>query len=112
MRPNANVTPSTVQTKRLRRSAHSSVPNRIAHEDQRAAHGRRAGLGQMRLRPVVAHHLADLVARQPRDHLRADDQRERERGDRREDRAERQVREDVEARVPGRELLCEPVEHG
>jgi hypothetical protein len=37
-------------------------------DDQGAAHGGRAGLGQMRARPVVAHHLADLVARQARDH--------------------------------------------
>jgi hypothetical protein len=29
-------------------------------EDQHAAHRRRAGLGEMRLRAVVAHHLADL----------------------------------------------------
>ena len=45
-------------------------------EDQRAAHGRRAGLGQMRVRPVVAHHLADLVARQARDHRRSDEERQ------------------------------------
>ena len=43
-------------------------------EDQRAAHRRRPGLGQVRLRAVVAHRLPDAHPRQPRDHPRPDDE--------------------------------------
>jgi len=44
------------------------------HDDQRAAHRRRAGLGQVRLRAVIAHCLPDLHPRKPRDHPRPDDE--------------------------------------
>ena len=63
------------------------------------------------LRPVVAHHLADLAALQALDHPRPDEHGQRERGDHREDRAHGQVREDVESRVVRRQLFGEPVEH-
>ena len=43
-------------------------------QDQRAAHGRRAGLDQMGLRPVVAHRLADLLLGQPADDARTGDE--------------------------------------
>ena len=43
-------------------------------EDERPAHGRRAGFHQVRLRPVVAHRLADLERSEPADHPRADDE--------------------------------------
>ena len=95
MAPKPTVTPSVIQTKRLRRSAHSSVLISDGDDDQRAAHGRRAGLGQMRARPVVAHHLADLVARQARDHRRARPAAPAQRRHHRQDRAQRQVREHV-----------------
>ena len=54
--------------------------DRDRHQDQRAAHRRRAGLDEMRLRTVVAHRLADLHPRQPRDHARPDDERDDQRG--------------------------------
>ena len=66
------------------------------HQDQRAAHRRRAGLGQMRARALLAHCLADLVRRQLADHVRPEDQRNRERREAGEHRAQRDVVEDVE----------------
>ena len=94
--PKPSVTSSTTQTKRLSRSPHSSVVIDDRHQDQRAAHRRRAGLDEVRLRAVVAHRLADLHPRQPRDHPRADDERDDERGHRRQHRAQRDVAEHVE----------------
>ncbi len=93
------VTSSTTQRKRLERSPHSSVVNPIDEQDQRAAHGRRAGLGEVRLRTVVAHRLADLVGGELADHQRAEDQRDRERGEAGEHRAQRDVVEHVEQRA-------------
>jgi hypothetical protein len=65
-------------------------------QDQRAAHGRRAGLGQVRLRAVVAHRLADLLLRQPADHRRAEEEGDHQRRHRRQHGAQRDVVEDVE----------------
>ena len=84
--------------KRFDRSPHSSVVTHDRHQDQRAAHGRRAGLGEVRLRPVVAHRLADLVGGELADHVGPEDQRHRERGEAGEHRAQRDVVEDVEQR--------------
>ena len=90
-------------------------PQQRAHErgdqDQRAAHGRRAGLEQVGRRAVVAHHLTDLVARQARDHRGTDEQRQPERGGGRENGAEREVRKHVQAADVAGELLCDPVQH-
>ena len=82
--------------------------DRDRHQDQRAAHRRRAGLGEVRLRAVVAHRLADLHPRQPGDHPRADDERDEERRHAREHRAQRDVAEDVERADVLREQLGEP----
>ena len=60
MAPKPSVTHSTIQTKRFDRSNHSSVAMAIDEQDQHAAHGRRAALGQVRLHAVAAHRLADL----------------------------------------------------
>ena len=65
-------------------------------QDQRAAHGRRAGLGEVRLRAVLADRLAALERGQPADHRRAPPQRQRQRGQRAEDAAEGEVAEQPE----------------
>ena len=81
-------------------------------DDQRAAHGRRAGLRQMRSRPFIAHHLADLVARQPRDHRRADQQRHATAPTSRPgSRAASGTRTRGRRRVVYRQQLRDPVEH-
>ena len=97
--PKASVTSSTTHTKRLRQVAPEQRRDRDRHQDQRAAHGRRAGLGQVRLRAVVAHRLADLVGGELADHVGPEDQRDRERGEAGEHRAQRDVAEDVEQRA-------------
>src|SRR6185436_16752935 len=80
-------------------------------QDQRAAHRRRARLGQMRLRSVVAHRLADLVRGELADHVRPQDQRDRERGKTGEHRAQRDVVEDVEQTYFARQPLGEFEQH-
>ncbi len=80
-------------------------------QDQRAAHRRRAGLDEVRLRPVVAHRLADLHPRQPGDHLRPDEERDQERGHARQHRAQREVAEDVERADVLRQELGQPEQH-
>jgi hypothetical protein len=77
-------------------------------QDQRAAHGRRASLGEMGLRAVVTHHLSDLVLRQLADQRRADGEADRERGQHAENRAQGLIAKDVE----GRDVLRQPVEQG
>src|SRR5690606_21873350 len=74
-------------------------------QDERSAHRRRAGLGEVRARAVVAHGLADLVGRQLADHVRAEPDRDRERREAREDRPQRDVVEDVEDAG----VLCQPL---
>src|SRR6185295_12489954 len=75
------------------------------HQDQRAAHGRRAGLGEVRARALLAHRLADLVRGELADHVGAENQRHRERGEAGEHRAQRDVVEHVEQP----EILGEPL---
>src|SRR4051812_11697196 len=59
----------------------------------------------MRARPVVAHRLADLVRGELADHVGSEDERDGERGQAREHRAQRDVVEDVEeAHVLGQPL--------
>ncbi len=65
-------------------------------QNQRAAHGRRAGLGQMRLGAVIAHRLPDLVRGQPSDHARPDDESDDQRSKAGQHRTQRDVIEHVE----------------
>ena len=85
--------------------------HRDRHQDQRAAHRRRARLHEVRLRPVVAHGLADLHPRQPDDDLRADDERDQERRHAAQHGAQREVAEDVERADVLRQELGQPQEH-
>ncbi len=80
-------------------------------QDQRAAHGRRAGLDQMRLRTVVTHGLADLVLGQLANQARADDEGDDERRQRRQHCAQRDVVEDIECAYVLRQPLCELKQH-
>ena len=74
-------------------------------QDQRPAHSGRARLGQVRLGAVVAHRLADFVGGELADHVGPEDQRDRERREASQHRAQREVVEDVEqAHVPGEPL--------
>ncbi len=65
-------------------------------QNQRAAHRRRAGLGQMRLRAILPHRLADFQCSEAADDPRSGRQADQHRGCRGEHRSQRQVREDVE----------------
>ena len=80
-------------------------------QDQRAAHGRRSRLGEVRLRAVVAHCLADLVGGELADHVRPEDQGDRKRGQAGQHRAQRDVVEDVEQTHVSGEPLGEFQEH-
>ena len=108
----AKVTPSTVHTKRLRRSAHSSVLTSDGHQDQRAAHGRRAGLGQMRSadrrRAPPGRSGSATGARSSPDRPAARSPAPTDHG---QDGAERQVGKHVKAVNAAGELLCDPVQH-
>ncbi|KAI3478036.1 hypothetical protein L1887_60088 [Cichorium endivia] len=90
-------------------------PEQRAHadggEDQRTAHGRGAGLGQVRLRAVVAHGLADLADLQGTDHPRAQPQGQRQRGQHTQDPAQGQVLEDREAFVELLQVLSQQQQH-
>ncbi len=68
MAPKASVENTAIQTKGLAGSDHSTVGSRMAMHDEHAAHGGRAGLLQVRLRPVLANVLADLELAQLLDH--------------------------------------------
>ena len=70
-----NVTPSTTQTKRFDRSAHSSVLTKIAMRISMPPMVGVPALEKWRLRPVVAHHLADLAEPELLDHPRPEQQR-------------------------------------
>jgi len=66
-------------------------------QDQRAAHGRSARFGQVRLWAVITYRLADLTVLQGADHPRPQAQRQGQRGQHPEDPAQGQVLEDREA---------------
>ena len=66
------------------------------NSNQHSAHGGRAGLRQMRLRPVVANVLADLKLAQLLNHPWADEERNEQRRQRGKSGAEGQVTEDAE----------------
>ena len=74
-------------------------------QDQRAAHGRRAALREVRLRAVLAHGLTDLFGGQPADDARAGGEGDQQRRHRREHGAQRDVVEDVE----GADVLRQPL---
>ena len=74
MAAKAQVEKTAIHTKRLLRSAHSSVGTTIAIDDQQSAHGRRAGFFLMGLRAFFADVLADLKFAQAADDERSDDQ--------------------------------------
>jgi hypothetical protein len=59
----------------------------------------------VRLGAVVAHRLSDLVFGELSDHARADDERDHQRGHRREHGAQGDIAEDVERTHVG----CDPV---
>src|SRR3954467_7301607 len=65
----------------------------------------------MRLRAVLADHLADLELAQPADHDRSDDQAERERGDAGAGGTERDVAKHVEHRDRRVQRVEQVVEH-
>ncbi|MNU31822.1 hypothetical protein D3C71_203500 [compost metagenome] len=74
-------------------------------QNQRAAHGRGARLGQVRLRAVVTHGLTDLTVLQGADHPRAIAQRQDQRGQYTKNPAQGQVLEDREAFVELLQIL-------
>ena len=102
MAPKPKVTSITIQTKRLVQSNHSSVRDADADQDQHAAHGRRAALGQVRLHAVVADRLADLQLGQAADHPGPEGQADQQRRHGRHHRAEGQVLEDAQEAEFGR----------
>ena len=81
------------------------------HQDQRAAHRRRARLRQMCLRTVVANTLTDLPVRQRADHPRTDDEGDRQCRERCENGAQRQVAEHPESGVPFAQVVCQIEQH-
>src|SRR5690606_18009790 len=81
-------------------------------ENERTAYRGRTGLRQMRLRPVVAHALTDLIRRQRTNHPGTDDQRNDERRQRRENRAQRQVAEHAKRGFDVGQALRKVIEHG
>ena len=78
------------------------------HQDERAAHRGRARLRQVRLWPVVAHHLSDLIARQARDHAGTDEERDHKRRGHRENGAQGEVGEYVKPRLHQAQMLGQP----
>ena len=79
--------------------------HRHRRQNQRAAHGRRTGFDQMRLRAVIAYRLTDFHRCQLADHPRPDDERDTQCRHRREDGAQRDVLKHVERAI----VFCEPL---
>ena len=73
-------------------------------ENQRAAHGRRTRLGEVRLGAIVAHRLTNFLRRQPPDYRRPENEGDRQRRQRCQHRTQRDVAEHVE----GSNVLAEP----
>ena len=80
-------------------------------EDQRTTHGRRAGFGQVRLRTVGTHGLANLAHLQRTDQPRPHPQRQHQRGEDAENSTQRQVLKDREAFVELLQILGEQQQH-
>ena len=66
----------------------------------------------MRLRPVIAYRLPDLVAAQATDHLRPNHKGNQQRRQHPQDGTQRQVLENVEAAVVLTEIFGEVDKHG
>ncbi len=73
-------------------------------QDEHPAHGGRAGLDEMRLRPVLTHGLADLHRGEFADDCRAREQADEQRGERAHHRTESDVVEHPKKAQIGREL--------
>ena len=80
-------------------------------QDQRAAHGRGAGLAEMAFRTVAAHRLANLVAVEAVDHPGAYEQRQRQRRHHADHGAEGQVLKDSEAADELGQIIGKPKQH-
>jgi hypothetical protein len=80
-------------------------------QNQRASHRRRARLGEVRARAVVAHRLPDLVGGELADEVGPQDQRHGERREAGEHRPQRDVVEHVEQTHVLREPLGELEQH-
>jgi len=80
-------------------------------QDQRAAHCRGAGLGQVRLRAVITNRLTNLQVLQGADHPRPQKQRQRQRGQHTQDPAQGQVLKDREAFVELLQILSQQQQH-
>ena len=74
------------------------------NRDQHPAHGRRAGLFQMGLRPVVANILADLKFAQFLNDIRSDEHGDHQRGKRSKSGAKSQIAEDPEWMEEGKQF--------
>src|SRR6185437_1019866 len=85
--------------------------DRQRNQDEEAAHGRRAALGEVALRPVLANRLPlPLGSAQPTDELRAEQKPDQERGARRRAGTEADVADEVEE--AGKvQLVGDHVEH-
>jgi hypothetical protein len=75
--------------------------------DQHAAHGGRAGFFQVRLRPIVTHKLADLELMKLLNDVRADEERNEQRGERGKHGAKGEVAEDPEWVKERKQLFVE-----
>src|SRR6185437_10656034 len=81
--------------------------------DQHTTHGWRSRFLEVRLRPILAHKLADLELTQLLDHPRPDEQRNQKRRQRRKCRAESEIAEDAEWVEEREQLFVEqPVKQG
>ena len=80
-------------------------------ENERAAHGRCAGLGKMRLRTIAAHHLPYVVLGELADQRRTDQETDGKRREYAENGAQRQISKNVERRDIARQPVEESVEH-
>ncbi|MCY1441599.1 hypothetical protein D9M71_579190 [compost metagenome] len=80
-------------------------------EDQRTTHRRGTGLGQMRLRTIIAHGLANLANLQGTDHPWPQAQGQGQRGQHTENPAQGQVLKDREAFVELLQILSQQQQH-
>ena len=93
--------------KRVGRNRPQQRRQHNGNHDQHAAHGGRARLLQMRLRPIFPDKLADLKLAQLLDDPRTNEQRDQHRGQRCESSAKGQVAEDPERVEERVELFVE-----
>src|SRR6185503_15025805 len=90
-------------------------PEQRAHcyreQNQRAAHRRRAGLREVAFGADLTNLLSDALHREALDQVRAERERQHESGQRAENRARRQIAEDVEARVDFSQIVGDVDQH-